>query len=381
MIQTTQWDNQLIHCATSSTTFSTVAPEILSLLQQDNPAYTKFFFNKISQVITCKQLSPQNRFYWLYLLFKATESGNLPSKSQLLQDETLLSFLYRAAIHDCFNKISLDERGRKFFAMQPSKLEAKLGVNFVRLCLECLINWKNDIDSQNNDYNTLSFFINLVERDVKLPKFYHFIGKNFALGQGLATWDYRVRTPKTVEEVLEEQEKAKIEQEPELIKKQSIIKPQLNEPSYQKRIDPFSRSGRAYTPSTSPVGSPISKAEGFRSPKFLTKKSEEKFSRDLMKINNSIGRSLYYWKPSPRIEYSVLKLEDICDEYSLADSCRKGQEMCVTMINKPNIMESEKNEIQNIDEQKKEEERVEMAKKARERRLRNLLNECRVEAR
>ena len=142
MNQIEQWTQHLTFCVSSCRVFSIVAPEILFLLQQDNPEYTNFFFNQISQFIILKQLPPQDRFYCLYLLFKATENDDLASKGHLLQDVALLSFLYRSIIQEPNKTIALDERGKKFFAIQLSTAEAILGVNFVRLCLECLMTGK-----------------------------------------------------------------------------------------------------------------------------------------------------------------------------------------------------------------------------------------------
>ena len=239
--------------------------------------------------------------------------------------------------------------------------------------------WKNSIKSKSNAYDTLNFYMNQLQKAMKLPKYYHFIGKNFYLDQDLAMWDYRVRRPKTVEEILEEHEKARVEQEKQdaELKKQTRNKLQLSDAIYQ-RMDPFSRSGKPYTPaSKSTSGSTMRRSESFRSSMFSAKSCREKLRFDVAEINKSIERSqdrTFSWKPSTKIGESMLTLDEIIiSEYGLGkclETCH-GDQGDAELANPATNIEPQTKENYDLNEQI-----TERLEKNREKRLRNLLPRC-----
>lgn len=304
MSQTSQWSSKLSLCTSSIEDFYSEAPKILSLLKRNEHNFSDFFYKTIPQLIINKQFSPRSRFYSLYLLLKATEKGDLATKGDLLQDHTLISFLYRAAAQDSNRRIPFEERGKKFFSIGPTLVEAMIGINFVRLSLECLISWKLNYTakSQNSTSDALSFYMGILQKEVRLPKSYQFIDKNYCLSQDLAMWDYIKKAPIISDEILEDRIDSQrtireVARDARQAAKQSEakIKPELEIEVVETKASEHSLS---YQMSSSMMKNlPISPDASIlicRSPKnpmFRPKNYNELLARDLEKVNRSIERS------------------------------------------------------------------------------------------
>lgn len=429
MNQIALWENELNLCTNSVDDFFILAPEILLLLSKNDLKYSNFFYKAIPQLIVSKQYSPQSRFYSLYLLFKATEKGDLTNKGDLFKDHELMSFLYRAAGQDS-QKFSFGDRGKKFFSISPTLEEMRIGINFVRLSLECLLCWKNNYPAKklNSKSDALSFYLNLLQKEVKFPRFYHFIDRNYYLSQDLATWDFSKNNPKIINETVEDNANPQSEQlETSGIKVKEILK-QMEESSLKIETEKSetesdettikfpidiitiekSISCQEPTPtlipklSNSPVspfsGTVLSKCSStpkspmFRPKNYHPKKYNQTFSSELDKINKSIERSrenVYYWKQPSRsgtIEINETEGSNQTEEYGLKNlarsSTKETKEEKEIVQTKHRYNQSDMNVIQKINSygQKSDQEVHTNIRRSREQRLKSLLIGCHINA-
>ena len=199
-------------CTISSEGFRVLSSKILASLSENEVSFFCTFLKEISSLIISKQQTPISRFYALYLLFKASLDLKNEFLLELLKETVLLTFIYHTAQYESSRRISLDERGSGFFG--AAKSTSRVGINFVRLCLEMIMFWNQKYVSKKTSEHPSHMFhlyVKGVAKKLKLPLFYYFIEKPYDLSQDLATWDFSLKLPtnlpaeETQSEFIEEQ--------------------------------------------------------------------------------------------------------------------------------------------------------------------------------
>ncbi len=183
-------------CTISSEGFRVLSCKILTSLAENEVSFFRTFLKEISTLIISKQQSPISRFYALYLLFKASLDLKSEFLLELLKETALLTFVYHTAQYESARKISLDERGSAFFG--AGKSSSRVGINFVRLCLEMIMFWDQKyVNKKTPEHPSHMFhlYVKGVAKKLKLPLFYYFIEKPYDLSQDLAAWDFSLKLP------------------------------------------------------------------------------------------------------------------------------------------------------------------------------------------
>lgn len=202
MAQFNSWIQELSLCLESPSQFKSLLPSTLSHLKEGGQAYQTIFLKNILHLISSKDIAPTERFYALYLLFKAIDYCDREFGVQIAKNQELLTYIYQAGQFDLAKKIAFDIRGKKFFFKKPTVEEARTGMSFVRLCVESLIHLEHVFKAKDSEDPCYSFCIykdTLVKKLIEIPTYYQFIGKDYDLSVNLATWNYHKRPPKTID--------------------------------------------------------------------------------------------------------------------------------------------------------------------------------------
>jgi len=191
-------------CTMSNEGFKVLSSKILEAVAENETSYFKEFLKQVSLIITSKYCAPTSRFYALYLLFKASLELKSEFLLEFLKETVLLAFIHHTAQYESTRKISLDERGRGFFTQSPTKGNSRIGINFVRLCLEMLTLWDQKYVNKTPGHPSHLFrlYAKGLSKKLKLPQFYFFIGKSYDLSQDLATWDFSFKFPALARETI-----------------------------------------------------------------------------------------------------------------------------------------------------------------------------------
>jgi len=191
-------------CTMSSEGFKVLSSKILEAVAENEASYFKEFLKQVSLIISSKYCAPTSRFYALFLLFKASLELKSEFLLEFLKETELLGFIHYTAQYESTRKISLDERGRGFFTQSPTKNNSRIGINFVRLCLEMLTFWDQKYVNKTPGHPSHLFrlYAKGLSKKLKLPQFYFFIGKSYDLSQDLATWDFSLKFPALARETI-----------------------------------------------------------------------------------------------------------------------------------------------------------------------------------
>ena len=183
---------ELHACTVSAEGFKNNSSRVLSSLFQVSETSQSLCIKKLSETVVSKQCAAVSRFYSLYLLLKASESKKHSFAGRLALEEELLSFIYHTSQHEMNKKLPIDKRGSMFFSQRPSKAEARLGINFVNLCMEALIYWEKTcgVADDKNPCNVFLLYGDSLKKKMKITKLFYFTERNYDLSQDLSTWDF-----------------------------------------------------------------------------------------------------------------------------------------------------------------------------------------------
>ena len=166
-------------CTASSAGFRENYKHVIEALQVNNLQYIKIFLEEISKVLNSPSAKPISKFYALFLLAKATESGNENLIESLERSKELLSKLYHDAQID--KTKSDDEKGMALFKEDNSFQAGVLGNTYLKLLLELLLFWNHNHGNQEkgapgfifyNMYNALS------TKKIHFPSKFVYIGRD-----------------------------------------------------------------------------------------------------------------------------------------------------------------------------------------------------------
>ena len=126
-------------CISTGLDFQSNSPGLLSFISTCSKSVADDFLKNIFNILDNSQASPTSKFYALLLLLKATEECKDIVPIRLAKQKFLLDKLFKEAQFDKHK--DLTHRGQRFFVSKPSKEQAILGANYIRLVLESIVYW------------------------------------------------------------------------------------------------------------------------------------------------------------------------------------------------------------------------------------------------
>ena len=139
------------------------------------------FLNAINNIIVPRSSNPVQRFYALYLLLNLSDVKDDNFMSYLTFKQTLLSSIFYTAQTDLSDKIDPLKRGENFCGEDSSDELKRLGVNYTRLCYECIIHWGSRFATSSKRHSTSVYrlFSSSLEKMATKPGRFYFINSDY----------------------------------------------------------------------------------------------------------------------------------------------------------------------------------------------------------
>jgi len=140
----------------------------------------------------------------MYLLLKVSElKGKENFMGSVATKDDLLRVIFHTAQTELNKSVHFDDRGRAFFGKSRNQDDKQIGMNYVRLCYEMILQWGKDygVSNPKSDVHIYYFLAESLKKKGKVPLTFYFQQKNLDLVYNLGYWEYKVRPPPIIEPV------------------------------------------------------------------------------------------------------------------------------------------------------------------------------------
>jgi len=172
---------QASSCIISGLDYKNNSTLVFEAIDANLDSYDLSLLKFIQDTLQSQDTFPPSKFYCLYLLVQITEKKNPLFINKLASSKDLLNKIFQDAQYDKDKLLS--EKGSTFFSKSPSNEDRITGKNYIRLTLEVLKFWGQTFPATDKEdpHRIFSIMFNALNKMVKFPDSYYFIGVSYPL--------------------------------------------------------------------------------------------------------------------------------------------------------------------------------------------------------